>query len=115
MPKRGPGKFSTDLHQALYDETLHGGADEEASYHDGGGWFGLLRGPLKGPEFRALRDALDDDELHEARTAAGWIIFERSDGIVEVDAYETKRQLEKAWEEILATVEEYEEEADRDY
>ena len=38
----GPGKFYTVLDSYAFGVTLDGGADEEESYPEGGGWYGLL-------------------------------------------------------------------------
>lgn len=36
-------KFDSRLTERLYDLTLHGGADDETSWPDGEGWYGLMR------------------------------------------------------------------------
>jgi hypothetical protein len=110
MPSRGPGKFSYDIDEALYGLTLDGGADEECSYPEGGGWYGLMwDGAELAEQIRKRRSKgedefvdVDDDELEMLRTdgRAGVVVFERSDGIVGVTYYISKADLEKDWEEV---------------
>lgn len=101
----GPGKFSDVIDSYVYLVTLDGGADEEQSYPEGGRWYGLVRfdpETVKAVEREAREngDKLTPEELDQFKRAAGVILFERSDGIVEASWYSKKDKLEKAWKEI---------------
>jgi hypothetical protein len=54
----------------------------------------------------------EEEELLEKSIAV--ILFERSDGIVEADWFDTKDEAEKAWARVLVDTEEGEEEEDED-
>jgi hypothetical protein len=102
----GPGKFDTLLDSYLWDATLDSGADEETGYPDGGGWFGKLRfdaGMLASVQNAAAdnNDKLTDNEAHEIKKNYGVILFERSDGIVEVAWYAKQAKLEADWNKIV--------------
>lgn len=115
----GPGKFYTILDSFAYAVTLEG-ADEEASYGDGGeGWFGLLW--LDDDTRKAISE--DADNANETLTGeeeqflddnVAVIFFERSDGIVEADWFDKKADAEKAWAEILVDTEDEEDEDEDD-
>jgi len=105
----GSGKFYTILDSYVYDATNHGGADEEESYEDGGGWYGLVNaGPETTKFVMELADdggePLNDDEVAELRSVekGGIILFERSDGIVETEWFTSKAALDNAWAAIVA-------------
>lgn len=95
----GPGKFSTILDSYVHALTLDGGADEEESYPDGGGWYGLLRGPFE-YESEHDRPRLNAAEISELTGSIGVILYERSDGIVESEWFETSEALESAWAHV---------------
>jgi len=111
----GPGKFSTILDSHAYSVTLDGGVDDEESYEEGGGWYGLLWLD------DTVRDTVctDADNAGEALTqeeedlldeSVAVIFFERSDGIVEVEWFSDKPEAEAAWEDIQAEFDDEEEE-----
>lgn len=94
----GPGKFSLIIDKLLYSAF---DPDDEISFDNGEGWYGLYRAPL-------LEDPFDPHLLPDERTflelQAGAIMFERSDGIVEIDYYETDRELDEAWNSLQANL-----------
>jgi CO dehydrogenase/acetyl-CoA synthase beta subunit len=113
----GPGKFYTVLDSYAYEVSGDGGADEEASYGEGNGWYGLLWVDKNLSE--SIREIAkeNDDELTEEeedllKSSKAVIFFERSDGIVEADWFDTKDEAEKAWANVLVDTEEGEEEED---
>jgi hypothetical protein len=122
MPKGirsyGPGKFNTIIDSYAFELTGDG-VDEEASYPDGGGWWGLVR---IDHSFRgAVRDvaeegddALTPAELTMLETAVAVVFHERSDGIVESDWYDNIEDANEAWtaieEEVNSGYEDDEEE-----
>jgi hypothetical protein len=107
----GPGKFYTIVDSHVYTMTNDGGADEEESYPEGGGWYGLIRFD-KGTVDRLIEIAQEEgdtltveelNELHKTEAGGGGVIlFERSDGIVEADWFESEKALDKAWAHIVA-------------
>jgi hypothetical protein len=106
----GLGKFIKIIDQYIYEVTLDGGADEEAGYSEGSGWFGLVR--LDDPtRKRARRIAVEnDDELTPEEgdlldESVAVILFERSDGIVEADWYSDEAEANEVWAEIEEDVE----------
>jgi hypothetical protein len=111
----GPGKFVKLIDSYAYELTLDGGPDEEASYGEGNGWYGLL---WLDPETRdaVAKVAVDhDDEITPEEEdllddSKAVIFFERSDGIVEADWFDDKKEAEEAWAEILVDTEGEEEE-----
>jgi len=119
MARRGPGKFSTNLDAYAYELTTDGGADEEASYGEGNGWYGLVW--IDADARRAIREiaagdvALDDEDDLVLDGSGAVILFERSDGIVESHWYDDDRKAQSEWEAIEAdTAEEEEEDEDED-
>ncbi len=117
----GPGKFATVLDSHAFTVTLDGGADEEATYpQEGSGWYGLLWLDHPGTRRRVREIAADEndrltaeeDQLLDESVAV--IFFERSDGIVEADWYDSKEEAEEDWAEILVDTEGDEEEEEYD-
>lgn len=106
----GPGKFYTILDSYIYKMTLDGGADEEAGYEEGGGWYGLvhLAGAVKRLQEIAAEnhDKLTRDEIKELRNNVGVILFERSDGTVESAWYDSKKKLAADWKQVEEDVRE---------
>lgn len=101
----GHGKFSTILDSYAYGLTLDGGADEEESIPDGGGWYGLVLIDDEARNAVHQNAASDGDELTEEEEqkldeSVAVILFERSDGIVETTWFEDEGEAEDAWEEI---------------
>ncbi len=105
----GPGKFYKIIDEYAYDMVLDGGADEEASFEEGGGWYGLLRLGSDGADrIREIAVEHDDeitrDEEKLLNSSAAVIFFERSDGIVEATWYDDALTAEQDWEEIESDV-----------
>ena len=107
----GPGKFSTILDSYAYEMTLDGGADEEASYpQEGSGWYGVVW--LDGDARERIseiavenKDELTKEEEDKLDESEAVIFFERSDGIVETDWFENKKEAEEHWADILVDTE----------
>jgi len=118
MARRGPGKFSTNLDAYAYELTTDGGADEEASYGEGNGWYGLIwinPSTRKSIQKIAADDvALDEDDDEVLNGSGAVILFERSDGIVEADWFDDQDKAEKAWAAILADTEGEEDDEDNE-
>jgi hypothetical protein len=124
----GPGKFIKVIDSYAYKVTLDDGADREESYDEGGGWYGFIDvDPATRNRIREIAkeegDTLTAHEEDLLDYTVAIILFERSDGIVEVDWYDERRgssaadDAEAAWEEIeelFADEEEEEEEEDED-
>jgi hypothetical protein len=96
----GPGKFRTILDSYVYSVSLDGSYDDDISVGDGG-WYGMMRNGRTilrdhDPELETLNAA----EQEALTSCAGVIMFERSDGIVEVEYYDTVAQLDAAWKRI---------------
>jgi len=107
----GPGKFYTILDGYVYTSTLDGGPDDEVSYPEGEGWYGLVKFTKSDAE--ALQrlaneesDNLTQEEIDQVRESAGVILFERSDGIVEAEWYDSPRDLKNDWDSIVSSFEE---------
>lgn len=111
----GPGKFSTILDSYAYGVTLDGGADEEEGYPEGGGWYGLLW--IDG----SARDVISTDADNAGETltpeeedlldeSVAVIFFERSDGIIETDWFDDKKEAEEHWADIQSEFEEEDDE-----
>jgi hypothetical protein len=109
----GPGKYYTIL-----DSLVYGGGffDAEESYEDGNGAYALVYG---GPELvRSVQDfakgdkeELTPEELKALKATKGIIFFERSDGIVESEWFDSKKELDKAWKGIEDEIAEAHEES----
>jgi hypothetical protein len=101
----GPGKYSTIIDSYVHGATIDFGADHEESYPEGGGWYGFMALDRDTVE-RILEDAAEakdrltkeEEELLDESLAV--ILFERSDGIVEVEWYDDLAEAEEAWAEI---------------
>lgn len=106
----GPGKFYTLLDSYAYGVTLDGGADREASYEEGQGWYGFLGidpDTVERIREEALEhsDQLTREEGELLRSSVAVIFFERSDGIVESDWYDRISEADAAWDQVEAEVE----------
>ena len=107
----GPGKFDTVIDSYAYEITLDGGADEEASYGEGGGWYGVVWLDDNTRD-RIIEIAVEDEDplteeeedLLDENVAV--IFFERSDGIVETDWFENRQEALEEWAEIQEEFEE---------
>ena len=110
----GPGKYYTVIDGYTHEVTLDGGTDEEASYGEGDGWYGLLWID-EGTQSRIREIAREhEDELTEEeegllKDSKAVILFERSDGIVEATWFDSEEEAEKEWANILVDTEEEEE------
>src|SRR3990167_6500771 len=96
----GLGKFYTILDSLVYSASLDGGADEEASYGEGAGWYGLMRDGKGIAEWidaskEIHEETLTPEEREMLETSAGVILFERSDWIVESTWFDTEKEMEK--------------------
>ena len=101
------GKFDLEVDAYLYDVSLDGGADEEVgSSTEGAGWYGLMRAPLVHSEQRAKEYGLTDEEVSFLQSKAGAILFEDTQGFVTVEYYDTAEELENAWADVLAGMDE---------
>jgi len=105
----GPGKFYTILDSHIYVVTLEGFTDEEASYGEGQGWYGLVW--IDADTIKFVRDVaaeendkLTREEEEQLEDSAAVIFFERSDGIVEASWYDNQEDAQKDWDEIEADV-----------
>ena len=85
----GPGKFSTDVDAWLYARTLHGGADEQLTVGEGAGWYGLVH-------FDAEEQTILNT-IEGYQTCIGCIMFERSDGIVEIEYFSDPHLFKTRW------------------
>lgn len=104
----GPGKFEASLviDEVAYELALCG-CDEQESHDNGGGWYGLLRGPFRSegsfvditPTMIAKHE-LTKDELDCLASVRGCIIWEDSQGFVDVEWYTNKRTMERAWKRV---------------
>jgi hypothetical protein len=75
-------------------------ADRDASYEDGGGWWGFYDGPFA-PTRKERRDHnLDADEVRELRGASAAIVHEDSQGFLDYDLYVDEDEADEEWEEI---------------
>ena len=117
----GPGKFATVLDSYAYEMTLDGGADEEATYpQEGSGWYGVVWfEPGTRERVREIAeeegDRLTEEEEDLLDETKAVILFERSDGIVEVEWYDNLKEAEEAWANVLVDTEgEEEDEEDED-
>ena len=116
----GPGKFATVLDSYAYELTLDGGADEEESYpQEGSGWYGLVWvDPDTRRAVREIAEAdmgpLTEEEEELLADTSAVVLFERSDGIVEVDWFDDKEEAEEEWADILVDTEGDEDEEEDD-
>lgn len=111
----GPGKFIKLIDSYAFDVTLDGGADEEASYPEGSGWYGFLNLNSASKENIRVIAAEQDDELTDEEDdllieSVAIIFFERSDGIVEADWFDSLKKAQKVWGDIEEDVNSDEEE-----
>ena len=108
----GPGKFYTILDSYAHEAAING-IDEEESYPDGGGWYGLLW--LDDSARDAIldfvidgKDKLTDEEYELLKKAKAIIFFERSDGIVKAEWFYNKKEAKEDWAKIQEEFEEME-------
>jgi hypothetical protein len=99
-------KSNSSLLNAIWELSLDGGPDEESgsSSEPPFLWVGIMR---NGAELaKAIEDSgnyhsRDQGELEDLRRSAGVIITEDSQGFHEYHSFDTKAELEKAWEEAV--------------
>ena len=109
----GPGKFHTILDSYAHEVAIDG-IDEEESYPDGGGWYGLLwldesaRDAVVDTAIDQYRDKLTSEETKLLNSAKAIIFFERSDGIVEAKWFYNKKEAKEDWAKIQEEFEEME-------
>ena len=97
------GKFNTILDQYVYSVSLDGGADEEESYGNGEGWYGLMRnGRTIFRDHDPMLETLTPEEQELLTGSAGVILSEDSQGFVYVSYYNDAETLEAKWAEIVA-------------
>jgi len=112
----GSGKFNTILDSYVYGITLDGGADEEISLGDGNGWYGFVGFDEKTADAVRRLAAEEKDELTPAEEkqltfTSAVILFERSDGIVEISWFDNPEEAKEEWTELE---EEFSEEDDEE-
>ena len=102
----GPGKFNTILDGFVYELALDG-VDEEISLGEGQGWYGFLEFDEKtAGQIRELMaaqhepDEPTEEEEKRLTFASAVIIYERSDGIVEVQWFDNPKEAEEEWAAI---------------
>jgi hypothetical protein len=116
----GPGKFYTLLDSYAYELALDEGVDEEASYGEGEDWYGLVwldndaRDQIADIAVTHDGNQLSGEELDLLNDRMAVIFFERSDGTIEADWFENKKEAEEAWAEIEADTSEEEEEGEEE-
>ena len=115
----GPGKFSTIIDSYAFEAGTNG-IDEEESYPNGGGWYGLLwlddsaRDAVIDIAIDQNRDKLTNEEMKLLKSAKAIIFFERSDGIVEAEWFYNKKEAQEDWADIQKEFEEEEEDEEED-
>jgi hypothetical protein len=85
--KYGPGKFSNNVDEWVYQQSLDGGADEEIGESEGFGWYGLM-------QFEEPVLVEQGDEEWEFKVA---ILNENSQGFVEVEYFEDEQEGLNRW------------------
>lgn len=101
-----PGKFEGGLmiDEYAYGVSLDGGADDEANFGDGNGWYGLLRhGHTIFRDHDPFLEQLTEDEAAFVKQAAGCIIHEDNQGFVSVTWYMADEQakMDEDWNAIV--------------
>lgn len=99
----GSGKFDTRLDAAVYDATLEGFEDETAgsSTEPPMTYAVLMRNGLDLAQYLHTNRgvSLEDVRFLEEKGSAGVIVFENSDGFVQVVYYDNAGELDKDWAE----------------
>ena len=100
----GPGKFNSIMDSAIYCASLDG-CDEELSCEHGGFWYGKLSFSGDDTADSECLAGLYDVELNAAevdhiREFPHCILYEDSQGFVDVDYYATEEEVAVAWDEI---------------
>ena len=113
-PRRGPGKFSSDLDEVLYAITLDGGSDEDLGDSETFNHYDLLV-DLSADEVEERAEesgvTLSDEELEDIDGASA-IIEENSQGFVSVKLFDTGEAARKAWAKIEKEWEKFSEEVE---
>jgi hypothetical protein len=94
------------ISERLYDFVTDNGVDEDFPLGHGMGWYGLIRGGSFGGLWHGML-ARDGFELTEAESdfladQVGAILHESSCGFVDVEYYETTKELNADWATILS-------------
>ena len=99
----GPGKFSTVLDSYVYSVSLDGGCDEEEGDSDAGIWYGLMRnGRTIFKDHDPFLETLNSAEQEQLMSCAGVILYQDSNGFVGVTYYDTNKELNKAWADVVS-------------
>jgi hypothetical protein len=104
----GSGKFNLKVDEWLYLSTLDGGPDEETSFPEGRGWYGLVRVPTNGASLHYFDDTLPNltyDEIAYLDQFVGAILSTDSKGFVSVDYYDDEEELAEHWNDVASDVE----------
>jgi hypothetical protein len=116
----GPGKFNTILDGFVYELALDG-VDQEISLGEGQGWYGFLEFDEKTAkqitELMAAQQEPDEPTKEEQELltfTSAVILYERSDGIVEVQWFDNPNEAEEEWGDIEKQFGEEEEEDDEE-
>lgn len=112
----GPGKLEGGL---MVDSITSNSEmfNEEAGDVEGPGFYGLVDGGIDADTIYSFAreegfDDFTDDEIDYLGAISGAIVFENSNGFVWVTYYDTTKDLERDWQEVLQTVEKFEEEVE---
>jgi hypothetical protein len=99
----GPGKFSTVLDSYVYSVSLDGGCDEEEGDSDAGIWYGLMRnGRTIFKDHDPFLETLNSAEQEQLMSCAGVILYQDSNGFVGVTYYDTNKELNTAWADVVS-------------
>lgn len=101
----GPGKFNTIIDSYAYELTLDGHVDEEASYPEGGGWFGFIEVDQAFADriheiAKEQKDELTDEEQDLLDESKAIILSENSDGLVAVTWFDDSKEAKEDWTAI---------------
>lgn len=99
--RTGPGKFSNNVDEWCYEQTMLG-ADDELGDVEGFGWYGLLK-------FETPVKVVEDGNEWSFSAA---ICSENSQGFFDVVTYDTAEEAESVWNEISAEYEAFSSEGD---
>jgi hypothetical protein len=92
-------KFDDAIDEWLYSQSADA---EEGDSTEGSGWYGRYDAPLMS-DAEEDTEEMDADQIAFVRgVKAGAIVFERTDGCVEVDYFDDKADFEEAWTAIEA-------------
>lgn len=98
-------KFRTALDEAMYVLSLDGQDDGVGDSSEGNGWYGLMLNVVA-QELQPTSQARRDMQKQGIVFPLHAIVFERSDGIVEVTYFDSAKEAEEEWEEVVTEVNE---------